>query len=119
MANRLAVYADGLYGDGGLYESNDGIGFAYITKQEAQTHYLGLRFSYTATIIPGASEIFRIYSTRVLVAPDRQVIFTYNADVDAVVTTERVSLRITHTSSDLQINRLQLVASRKKHQQKG
>ena len=119
MSSLIPVYADGIYGDGGLYGSGDGVGFAYLTKQEAQTHYLSVRVTYVATTIPGASEIFRLYSVRALVAPDRQVIFTYNAEVDRVVTTERVSLRLIHTSSDFQINRLQLVASRKKHQQKG
>ena len=118
MSDPVAVYGDGLYGDGGLYESNDGIGLEYITTQEVQGHWIAAKLTYVATVIPGTNEAFRIYSIRMLLAPDRQVVFTYNAEVDAVTTSERVSLRLTATTN-FQINHLQLLGSRKRHQPKG
>ena len=118
MSNLVAVYGDGLYGDGGLYGSRDGIGLEFITTQEVQGHWISARLTYVANVTPGTNEAFRLYSMRVLVAPDRQVVFTYNADVDAVTTSERISLRLT-ASSNFQINHLQLLGSRKRHQPKG
>lgn len=108
-----------LWGDGGLYDTTEGDSGEYSAERELHYHRVSLRVNYTAEVIPGGSDAFRIYDLRLRLAPDRQASFTHEAFVDATTPSERLSLRITHAGSEFNVNHLQLIASRKKHQPKG
>lgn len=106
----------GIYGDGDIYESDANVSLAYSVEREVHGHRISVRLRYTASLIPGGSEAFRLHDLRLRLAPDSQFSFTHEAFIDRVTPSNRLSVRVTHTGSEFNINHIQLIAQRKKHQ---
>jgi hypothetical protein len=116
----MAFYDDGsIYDSGVKYIDTDGVPVAYSTERELHYHRISARVNYTATVIPGSAEAFRIFDLRLRVAPDSQFSFSHESFVDAVTPSERLSAVIKHDGSELIISNIQLIAQPKKHQPVG
>ena len=109
----------GIYNDGDLYHSDAEDLLDFVAEQEAHSHYVSLRLRYSAELIPGASEAFRLLRASLRTAPDIQQIFTHEAFADRVESTEHVAARVNHSGSEFIIKHIQLMVQRKKHQPKG
>lgn len=115
-----AYWGDGsLYGDGDYYYGPVTVPAEYIVEYEVHCHRLSVRFNYTADVTAGLTEAFAIHNIRARVSPDRQGSFTYEAFVDRTTPSERISIVVNHSGSELIVSHLQLIAQRKKHQRKG
>lgn len=109
----------GIYGDGDLYHSDVETPGTYIAKQEAHAHYIALRIKFTAALIPGAIEAFRILRSTLEVAPDSQSRYTHEAFIDRAEMTDRISAIIKHTGSEFIIKHVQLLVKPKRAKAKG
>jgi hypothetical protein len=116
----MALYNDGsIYDDGTKYIDTDGVPVSHSVEHELHYHRISARVNYTATLIPGAAEAFRIFDLRLRVAPDSQQSFSHESFVDAVTPSEYLSAVINHAGSELIISNIQLIAQPKKHQPVG
>ena len=118
----MAHYDDGsIYDDGTKYVGTTITPTEYVAENEVHCHRLSVRLDYTAVIIPGSDESFRIHSLRPRVAPDSQQSFTHEAFVDGTTPSERLSCLVHYTGfvTDFQIYNIQVIAQTKKHQPKG
>lgn len=105
----------GIYDDGDIYEGDLNI-VNFIANQEGHAHHVGVRISYTAIIIPGAGEAFRIHHIEPRNAQDRQGSFTHEAFIDRVRFSGHLAAVIKHSGSELIISHIQVTGQRKKHQ---
>jgi hypothetical protein len=105
----------GIHGDGDLY-SADLQALNYAANQEAHMHRISVRLTYTAAVIPGGGEVFKIYDIRLRVAEDRQGSFTHEAFIDATTPSQRIAVKLSHSGSEFIVSHIQLIAQRKKHQ---
>lgn len=113
----MALFIDsGIYGDGDIYESNVGTPLDFVAEQEVHGHRVSVRINYTAAVIPGEGEAFRVHDIRLRDAPDRQGSFTHEAFIDAITPSTHVSAKVKHSGSEFILSHMQLIAQRKKHQ---
>lgn len=116
----MALYIDyGIYGDGDIYEGDVGAPAEYVANQEVHAHYLAVIIRYTAALVPGGTEAFKIHQIVPREAIDRQGSFTHEAFLDRVEASNQLSFVIKHTGSEFIISHVQLLGQRKKHQPKG
>ena len=114
------MYIDtGIYDDGDLYQSTDGLPTSYIAVQELHYHRISPRINYTASVIPGAGESFKIFNIQLRVAQDSQQSFSHEAFVDLTTPSEFISPKINHLGSEFVIANVQLIAQRKRYQKSG
>lgn len=106
----------GIYGDGDVYESNDGQVVNAVANREVHGHRVGIRLKYTAALVPGGSEAFKLFDARLRTAVDRQGSFTHEAFIDRVTPSTRISVVVKHTGSEFIVQHIQIIAHRKKHQ---
>lgn len=109
-----------LWGDGSIYNSLEGVSVEYVGNDETSVvHRLSVKVTYTAVIVPGASDVFAIHSIRPRLSSIAQAPQGYEAFADVVTPSERISTVVRHSGSELVISNIRLIAQRKKHQPKG